>query len=90
MGPEGANERVRAAVGRNAPALDPLSGSCSFHGARFQVTVPIPPLEAVGVTYFSSSRVAVESRRFCYVPFQLGKVARSTLKVRVLSAALTE
>ena len=58
--------------------------------ARLQVTVPTPPLDAVGVMYLSSSLLLEESKRFCSVSFQLGKVALSTLKVKVLSAESTE
>jgi len=57
---------------------------------RFQVTVPTPPLDALGVMYFNTSLSMGESNRFCSVPFQLGNVALSTLKVNVLSEVLTE
>ena len=58
--------------------------------ARFQVTVPTPPLDAVAVMYLSSSLPAVTIDRFCSVPFQFGNVALSTLKVSVLSVGLSE
>jgi hypothetical protein len=58
--------------------------------ARFQVTVPTPPLDAVGVMYLSSSLLPEESKRFCSVPFQLGNVALSTLNMSILSTGLTE
>ena len=58
--------------------------------ARLQITVPTPPLDAVGVMYFSSSWSRDEISRFCSVAFQLGNVALSTLKVSVLSGTLNE
>jgi multidrug efflux pump subunit AcrA (membrane-fusion protein) len=84
------------AVGMSAKCHKRTSSAYSFHLtidgylARFQVTVPTPPLDAVAVTYLSSSLFAVTIERFCSVPFQFGNVALSTLKIRVLSAGLTE
>ena len=57
--------------------------------ARFQTTVAVPPPDAAATVYFSSSPVTVKGR-FCSVPFQLGNVAVSILKVKVLSAALMD
>src|SRR2546429_633000 len=57
--------------------------------ARFQTTVAVLPPDAVGTVYASSSPVTVKAR-FCSVPSQLGNVAVSILKVKVLSAALTD
>jgi hypothetical protein len=62
----------------------------SAYFAPLHVTLPTPPLEAVGVTYLSSSVVIVAISRFCSVPFQFGKVALSTLNVRDFSAEFTE
>src|SRR5207302_10864392 len=56
---------------------------------RFQTTVAVPPPDAAGTVYCSSSPVTVNTR-FCSVPSQLGNVAVSILKVKVLSAALTD
>src|SRR5438105_4490388 len=56
---------------------------------RFQTTVAVPPPDAAGTVYCSSSPVTVNTR-FCSVPSQLGNVAVSILKVMVLSAALTD
>jgi hypothetical protein len=57
--------------------------------ARFQTVVAVPPPDAAGTVYVSSSPVTVKGR-FCSVPSQLGNVAVSILKVMVLSAALTD
>src|SRR4029079_14402220 len=62
----------RRLTGRYAPR------QTHHRSARFQVTVPTPPLDAVGVTYLSSSPFAVTISLFCVVPFQLGNVAAST------------
>ena len=51
----------------------------------FQVTVPMPPLDAVGVTYFSSSLFATTISRCCPAR-PVRNVARSTLNVSVLPA----
>src|SRR5262249_43780070 len=61
------------------------AGQC----ARFPVTVPTPPPEALGVTYLSSSPFSVTINRLCSVPSQFGKVALSVLSVRVLPSAST-
>src|SRR6185437_12496184 len=71
-GREVPEERVVAETGRYAPR------QTHHRSARFQVTVPTPPLDAVGVTYLSSSPFAVTISLFCVVPFQLGNVAAST------------
>jgi hypothetical protein len=58
--------------------------------ARFQVVVAGPPTDALALVYFSSSWLKVTRDRFCSVPFQLGNVAVSSLKVMILSATLME
>src|SRR5256714_14029384 len=62
---------------------------CRAYLARFQTVVAVPPPDAAGTVYVSSSPVTVKGR-FCSVPSQLGNVAVSILKVMVLSAALTD
>src|SRR6267143_4661761 len=57
--------------------------------ARFQTTVAVPPPDAPAAVYRSWSPLMVNGR-FCSVPLQLGNVAASILKVKVLSAALTD
>ena len=59
-----------------------------FYLARFQITVAVPPADAIGVVYFSSSPVITKGR-FCSVLSQFGNVALSTRKVKLLSASLT-
>jgi len=89
--------RVRMA-GARGPRWHAEGGHCASqrraaegtYFARLQVTVPTPPLDAVGVMYFSSSLSRSDTRRFCSVAFQLGNVALSTLKVSDLSEALNE
>ena len=86
--PSCCSDRARASVLR-AHDRDRGGGARIQSAARLQVTVPTPPLDAVGVMYLSSSLLLGASRRFCSVPFQFGNVALATLNVSVLSAGLT-
>ena len=81
---------MTASANANIPLCGLVSDLADAYLARLQVTVPTPPLDAVGVMYLSSSLLLDASSRFCSVPFQLANVALSTLKVSVLSVALTE
>ena len=82
--------RHRHALARSTKRRIVMPMRTARYLARFHVTVPIPPLEAVGVIYLSSSLLAVTISRFCSVPFQFGNVALSTRKVSVLSVGLAE
>src|SRR5439155_6537934 len=66
----------------------PSCSSCAYL-ARFQTTVAVPPPDAAAAVYRSWSPLMVNGR-FCSVPLQLGNVAVSIFKVKVLSAALTD
>src|SRR2546427_5312645 len=69
--------------------LHRLLSSSHAYFARFQTTVAVPPPDAAAAVYRSWSPLMVNGR-FCSVPLQLGNVAVSILKVKVLSAALTD
>jgi len=75
---------------KSGRSLAALAIDALLHLARLHVTVPTPPLDAEGVTYLSSSLLLDASNRLCSVPFQLGNVALSTLKLSVLSPESTE
>src|SRR6266480_487053 len=69
--------------------LHRLLSSTRAYFARFQTTVAVPPPDAAAAVYRSWSPLMVNGR-FCSVLLQLGNVAVSILKVKVLSAALTD
>ena len=83
------HRRVESAT-KSVRSLTALAIDALPHLARLHVTVPTPPLDADGVTYLSSSLLLDASNRFCSVPFQLGNVELSTLKVSVFSSELTK
>ncbi len=56
--------------------------------ARFKTTSPVPPPDAPGVVYFSSSPLS-ENGRVYSTPFQFGNVLVSMRKVIVFSVSFT-
>src|SRR5207247_6660707 len=85
--------RARPECRRSHPEWDEglhrLLSSSHAYFARFQTTVAVPPPDAAADVYRSWSPLMVNGR-FCSVPLQLGNVAVSILKVKVLSAALPD
>src|SRR5215471_800153 len=82
------HQRRTAHLSRGGQANWHCVRGCAYL-ARFQTTVAVPPPDAAGTVYVSSSPVRVKDR-FCSIPSQLGNVEVSILKVMVLSAALTD
>jgi len=81
-------DRRQASRLQLAAGSDATADYCVRTFARCQVTVAVPPAEAAATVYLSSSLLNVRLR-FISDPSQFGNVARSGLKVMVLSESFT-